>query len=343
MKTRIFLFFFVMISVYFHSLILDFRQEHNVFTSRNMIHLAQKELQTFFSSWFWKKVDLYGHFGNWRKQVEEDGQIKYFSTIERQKDVEAMGDLSISLDPSFTERVVLVASEAALKQNDIEKARKILFQSIVYYPNQVKRYRLFGELGHIYFVKFKDYERAIRYFKQSVLELKKLDPKSYNSEDTFHIRLYGLEAGLSAFHLKDHDLAYQFYKLSGYESGTEEYNQRMEQTAMLFGDFQSMRKQREISKKHKQKEKNFIEGHEGHDHASHEGHDHDHVKEKQEATPEQIASYNLKMKARFLSVVPEVNEKVFQAISFKSANSMLFMIIIFMFFFSFYKQRHKFQ
>jgi tetratricopeptide (TPR) repeat protein len=341
MKHRILLFLFVMISITFHSLILDFRQSHHVFTSRSMVQLVQKELQTFFSSWFWKKVDLYGHFGNWRKQVEKDGQVKYFSSIERQKDVEAMGEISISLDPSFTERVVLIASELALKKNDIEKARKILFHSIVYYPNQEKLYRLYGELGHICYVKLKDYDKAIRYFSKSVEELKKLNPKQYNSEDTFHIRLYGLEAGLSAFHTKDYDLAYQFYKLSGYESGTQEYNQRMEQTAMLFGDFQSMRKKREIVKREKKAEKDFVEGHVGHDHSKGDHESHEGEEEQKDATQEQMIQYNQKMKQKFLSLVPEVNEKVFREISWKSSNSMLFMLITLMFAFNFYLQRQK--
>lgn len=350
MKLRVFLFLFVMISIYFHSLILDFRQKHHVFTSRNMVHLVQQELQTFFSSWFWKKVDLYGHFGNWRKQVEKDGQVKYFSSLERQKDVEAMGEISIALDPSFTERVALIASELALKQNDIAKAKKILFHSIVYYPKQVKLYRLYGELGHIYYLKRKDYKTAISYYTKSIDSLRTLNPKLYNSEDTFHIRLYGLEAGLSAFHLKDYDLAYKFYKFSGYESGTPDYNQRMEQTAMFYGDFQSLRKQREITKKHKKAEKDFVEGHKGHDHSSHDHSNHDHSEHKtgehkqvKETGAKELAAFNQKMKQRFLSLVPEVNEKVFREISWKSANSMLFTLFFLIFLFSFYQNRNKFQ
>lgn len=307
-----------------------------------MLHLVQKELQTFFSSWFWKKVDLYGHFGSWRKQIEKDGQIKYYSSIGRQKDVEAMGEISVSLDPSFTERVALIGSELALKQNNLEKAKKLLFHSIVYYPNQVKLYRLYGELGHIYYVKFKDYERAVRYYSKSVDHLKKLAPNLYTSEDTFHIRLYGLEAGLSAFHIKDYDLAYQFYKFSGYESGTKEYNQRMEQTAILFGDFQSIRKTKEIVKKQKKAEQDFVEGHVGHDHSTHD-HTEPNDVEKLEEDPNKVAEYNEKMKKRFLSLVPVINQKVFQEISWKSANSILFSLFILMFLFNFYQNRDKFQ
>ncbi|MCJ8343940.1 hypothetical protein MJH12_00195 [bacterium] len=344
MKSRVFIALFLFLAIYFQSLLLNYRQTHHIFKSRTVIHLLQKEFQVFFSSLFWNKVDTYGHFGDWKEEIQPDGQVKYFTSIERQKDVDAMGEISVALDPSFTERVALIASELALKRDDVSKARAILFRSIVYYPDQMKLYRLYGELGHIYYFKYNNYDKALRFFEKSRQFLKRVDPKSYNFEDTFHIRLYGLSAGLSAFKLRKYDLAFQFYRMSGYESGTKEYDLKMEQIAFYYGEFKSLRKERAKTKRRKKAEKKFIdhkdhkheeEGHEGH---GHEGHDHgEEIHEKKEVSSVEIALYNKKIKDQFLSLVPKINERIYSAISYQTANYLYLAIFLMIFFYSLYR------
>ncbi|PCJ16338.1 MAG: hypothetical protein COB02_16375 [Candidatus Cloacimonadota bacterium] len=334
MKARNALLIFFFLAVYFQSLILNFRQSHHIFKSRNIVHLAQKELKTFFSSWFWNKVDTYGHFGNWSKDTQKNGEVRYFTKITRQKDVEAIGDISIRLDPSFTQRVALIASELVFKSHDLEKARGVLFHSIVYYPEQLRLYRLYGEFGHIYHKKYNNHTKALRYFVKSKELLKRLNKKDYNFEDTFHIRLYAMNAGLSAYNLKKYDLAYEFYKLSGFESQSPEYTHRMEQLAFFQGDFKLLRKERVRGKKNKKAEKDFVE------HKSHEGHDHSNeTKLNKKPNIEEITLYNQKMKRKFLSLVPDVNESFHRPISWKTAHSILFVTIIFMLFFTLYRAK----
>lgn len=220
-----------------HSLLLKIRQETGL-TSLNtdLTSSLRTEIRFALSSYLWKKLDFYMHYSDWQKEETESGESAYYSSLLNTKEFRPLIEWSVSIDPSFTEAICILANTFAVSLGKIVEAKEVLRNSIQNHPNQTRIYRLYGEYGLITFQVERNYPRAVRFFQKSFQELVALPPSNWSSEDRFNIRNYGLSAALSAFHMGELNLAYQFHRISGFEEGPPDFQIEMDKLAETFGE-----------------------------------------------------------------------------------------------------------
>jgi hypothetical protein len=229
-STRIWLLALILsLVVAINSVLLRYRQETGtaILSARSdVVSILQKELRFALSSYLWDKVDFYVHHGEWSEE-RTGNRVNYYASYMNVPEYRPLLEWSTAVDPSFTEAVAILANSLAVSHGMVERAKGILKRSILDYPNQKRLYRLYGEYGLISYQLEKKFSVAVSFFRKSFQVLNRLPMRQWKAEDRFNIRNYGLSAAKSAFYVKDFELAYQFHKASGFESGSGEFQEKM--------------------------------------------------------------------------------------------------------------------
>jgi len=336
--------FILSLAIAINSVLLRYRQDTGtaVLSARtNVVSILQKELRFALSSYLWDKVDFYVHHGEWSEE-EKGGRVNYYASYMNVPEFRPLLEWSTTVDPSFTEAVAILANSLAVSHGLVKRAKGVLKRSILEYPGQQRLYRLYGEYGLINYQLDKDFPAAVRFFKKTFETLNRLPFRQWSSEDRFNIRNYGLSAAKSAFYTKDFELAYQFHKASGFESGSGDFQDKMQSMLKDKGEeslrerhplFRRRLRGREHDSEHTDEKSH--EGHEGHDH---EGHDHPEPKssgialaeKKDQSSSPALSASQQKVRAtdRFLYLIPQVKTEYFFPISqtFTVALAVLFIL-----------------
>jgi len=354
------------LAVSFSAVILNLRQDHGVYNAKDVLDLLRENTRHFASDVVWSKVDTYGHFGDWIQEKEDRKEI-YYSIFSHQQEVRSLWRLSISLNSESTERVALVANGLGVSHGLLEEAVALLRGSIQQYPDQIRLYRLFGEMGILYFQVLKDGPRALRWFEKSLELLDRVPREQYNFDDVFNIKIYAFSASLIHFRQGNHMQAYEYHKMAFFESGPPEYDLVMDRFVEMASDQQNKAEAREYvknAKKLKDEEDHHHHDHHHHHHDDHHDDDHhdddddhheehtkdhddyhddddehakgheDHHDEETEShrgqlTREQMSANNKELFRIYNQMIPRVNTKVYPAIT--NANTMVFALFAFLF------------
>ena len=179
-------------------------------------------------------------------------------------------------------RVCLVANALGVNHKLFDEALTILRGAILQHQDHVRLYRLYGEMGIIYFQGLRDPIKALRHLQRSIEVLRRLNPQEYSFEDLFNIRLYAFSASMILFQAGQLENAYKYHRIAFYESGNDEYNSAMTKLLREKGEQQVkvIQKQRydEIREKNLQESHTHSHGH-GHSHNHHhnDSHSNNHI------------------------------------------------------------------
>ena len=270
-KFRIWLFLSLLsAAICLASTLLNLRQAAGVYLAKDIFDQIREETRYFASDLLWQRVDTYGHFGEWIKEKDGDKEF-YYSVFSKQAEIRALWRLSVSLNNENISRVCLVANALGVNHQRFDEALTILRGAILQHPDHKRLYRLYGEMGIIYFQGIRDPIKALRHLKHSIEVLRKLNPQEYSFEDLFNIRLYAFSASIILFNAKQPEEAYKYHRMAFYEPGNDEYNAAMNKMLDEKNEQQVkiIQKQRyeKIRKKYQKQ---------GHSHGHSHGHGHDH-------------------------------------------------------------------
>ena len=259
-------------SICLATFLLNMRQTAGVYLAKDIFDQLREETRYFASDLLWQRVDTYGHFGEWIKERDGNKEL-YYSVFSKQAEVRALWRLSVGLNNENISRVCLVANALGINHKLFDEALTILRGAILQHQDHIRLYRLYGEMGIIYFQGMRDPIKALRHLKKSIEVLRRLNPREYSFEDLFNIRLYAFSASMILFQADQFEDAYKYHRIAFYESGNDEYNLAMTKMLNDKGEQQvkAIQKQRynEIRKKHQS------QGH-THSHGHNHSHSHDH-------------------------------------------------------------------
>lgn len=313
-----FLALFLSLAVAMQCILLNQRQENGMASlQEDMVSSLRSEFRFAMSSYLWKKLDFYMHYSEWQQEETEEGTA-YYSSLINTKEFRPLIEWSVSIDPSFTEAISILANTFAVSFGKVKEAREVLRSSIQNHPSQKRIFRLYGELGLIAYQVDRNYPQAVRYFRRCFETLSSHPPRDWNSEDRFNIRNYGLSAALSAFFTKERELAYEFHRLSGFEEGPEDFQKVMDEIMEQRGEHRL----RDTHPLRRQPGKGFHD----HDHEPGETereHDHEHGEAERELDPETEELIRERIEAYksdadlHLRMIPRLNPHFFFPISWK--------------------------
>ena len=299
--------FCLAMAVSMHSILLKIRQENGMAAlGGDLTSSLRSEIRFALSSYLWKKLDFYMHYSDWQKENTEDGGATYYSSLLNTTEFRPLIEWSVSIDPSFTEAICILANTFAVSLGRVSEGKEVLRNSILNHPDQTRRYRLYGEYGLIAYQVEKNYPQAVRFFQKSFQELAIIPPSLWSSEDRFNIRNYGLSAALSAFFLKEMNMAYQFHRLSGFEEGPAEFQVEMDKMTEAFGEVH-------LKSLHPLRHK---KGASYHDHDHEPGEIHESDPEKMEEMQKALAAYKSDADIH-LRMLPRLNPILFFPISWE--------------------------
>ena len=351
------------------TVLLNMRQTAGVFLAQDIFDQLREETRYFASDLLWQRVDTYGHFGEWIKEKDGNKEL-YYSVFSKQDEVRALWRLSVGLNNENISRVCLVANALGVNHKLFDEALTILRGAILQHQDHMRLYRLYGEMGIIYFQGMKDPIIALRYFQRSIEVLRRLNPNQYSFEDLFNIRLYAFSASLIMFQAGQLEDAYRYHRIAFYESGNNEYNIAMNKILQEKNEQQIkvMQKQRydEIREKHQRQGHTHSHGHahSHHDHHHNDSHANNHSHEidnkslqrvenetsSSQNTPEknlirgkmdrsEMQNERQKMRNIFIHMIPQVNAQFYFPIKSLSTNIFLF-LSLFPFFYLALRRKH---
>lgn len=304
----------------FSSMILNLRQDFRLGQHLELNQLLKQEATSFLGSYFWQKMDFYGHYGEWIEDREGD-TVHYLSMFKAQKEFVPLIESSVTLDPTEVSRVTLFANTLGTSLDQLDKARTILQQSIIKSPQEMRIWRLYGELGLLYSQVANDCQTALRYYDKAMVFSRRHRLEDYNREDLMNRRFYGYYAASCLVSSGNPDKAFPFYMWSFFEKGNEEF----EAALKPFRD--ALPKELHPSLPDIAPETGSEDHHHHHsvdcNHHSHQT-DADMVpataEERQEMMQQRLqASYD-KMKERYMSVVPDYRSELIVPITWQAGH-----------------------
>ena len=344
-KFRIWLFILLLSgAICLANVLLNLRQTAGVYLAKDIFDQLREETRYFASDLLWQRVDTYGHFGDWTKEKDGNKEL-YYSIFSKQAEVRALWRLSVGLNNENISRVCLVANALGVNHGLFDEALSLLRGTILQHQDHKRLYRLYGEIGIIYYQGMRDPIRALRYFQRSVEVLRRLNPQEYVFEDLFNIRLYAFSASMILFQSNQLEKAYKYHRIAFYEPGNDKYNLAMNKLLNEKGEQQvkviQKRRYDEIREKHQRQ---------GHTHSHGHGHSHDHHSDKHTHTIDEkhlqkvdnsqkkimrgsmdrseMLKERQKMRNLFIHMIPQVNSQFYFPIKSSSINLFLFLSLL---------------
>lgn len=212
------------LAIAFSALMLEFRQDMKQGGKPDILALLKLEASSFLGSVLWQKMDFYGHYGHWIEERDGD-QIHYVSMFKAQREFVPLVKSSVALDPSSVSRVTLLANTLGASLERFEEARVVLQQSAIRYPQEMRLWRIYGEMGLLYSQVQNDCETALRYFDRAMFLSRRHPLAEYNREDLMNRRFYGYYAANCWIQAKNPDKAFPYAMWSFFEKGNAEYEE----------------------------------------------------------------------------------------------------------------------